>query len=261
MSKEANGWWPKKGACRAHKECIIFEPNVCCNKTGFSLPNLAFSDDSLTLSASSQNFIPIFSSLMYSLMQETLSSSDDRLPFFRLYPNYRVPRPSSPSSSPYSSSSSSSSEAASPTSIEEHPSVRKEQHRRKLLGLHHAAYCTHVGHTPCPGHSHCMAHKRIFTHMNSCREGAKCIIPGCAKARLIWTHFSTCTLPECSICSVIPQQEQQNFIPPVKAHLPRSPKLSASAKRPGRPPLSPKLKYHHELPPRSPPRSPTLKMP
>ena len=185
-------------------------------------------------------------------MQETVSASD-RLPFYRLDPNYRVPSPSP------SSFSSVSSAPSPPSSIEDHTSVRKEQHRRKLLGLHHAAFCTHVGHTPCPGHSHCLAHKRIFTHMNSCREGSKCIIPGCSKARLIWTHFSTCTLADCSICSVIPQQDRCLVQPPAKAHLPRSPKLSA--KRPGRPPLSPKVKYHHELPPRSPPRSPTLKLP
>mmetsp|Transcript_6518 Transcript_6518/g.13431 ORF Transcript_6518/g.13431 Transcript_6518/m.13431 type:complete len:201 (-) Transcript_6518:77-679(-) len=190
--------------------------------------------------------------------QDSSSSIDTRLPFHRLDPNHEEVRLSSSASS-------------SAMILEDpHPAVRREQYRRKLVGLHHAAFCTNVGqHQPsssCCGQLHCLAHKRIFTHMHACLAGSKCVIPGCAKARLIWTHFSTCTAMDCSICSVIPAADRQLVPPPAKAHLPRSPKSGSSSsttptrRKPGRPPLSPKPKFqfHDLLPPRSPPGSPTL---
>ena len=192
--------------------------------------------------------------------------SSDRLPLKSVNPNHHSSVVRS------SSSEASHTSCCSSTNFEDHPAVRKEQHRRKLVGLHHAAFCTHVGHSPCPGHAHCLAHKRIFTHMSACREGSRCIIPGCAKARLIWTHFATCVDAACSICTAIPENERttsRTIIPqalvsqhPVKSHLPRSPKQQMSRtpmRRPGRPPLSPKPRY--DLPPRSPPRSPSPKLP
>lgn len=137
---------------------------------------------------------------------------------------------------------------------------RDEQHRRKLLVLHHAAFCNHVGPGPCPaGHSHCLAHKRIFTHMQACLEGSRCFVPGCAKARVLWTHFSTCTAADCAICSVIPAADRHLVSPPARAHLPRSPKAlvgvatTPARRQPvGRPPLSPGPRLL------SPPGSPTF---
>ena len=125
---------------------------------------------------------------------------DTRLPFHRLDPNHEAVRLSA------TSSSSSFMKEEDP-----HPALRREQYRRKLLGLHHAAFCTHVGQPPKSGcgQLHCLAHKRIFTHMQACLAGSKCIIPGCAKARFIWTHFSTCTAADCAGCSVVPAADRQ----------------------------------------------------
>ena len=193
-------------------------------------------------------FLPKFKNRSMLVSNQGSPSAVDRLPFHRLSSNHGVR---------LSSSSSSSSSASSASSTLE--DRREEQHRRKLVGLHHAAFCTQVGQSPCCP-PHCLAHKRIFTHFFACLEGAKCIIPGCAKARLLWTHFSTCTNAGCSICSVIPQEDRTLVAPPAKAHLPRSPKASVAStptRRPGRPPLSPKPRFS-ELPPRSPPGSPTF---
>jgi E1A/CREB-binding protein len=145
------------------------------------------------------------------------------------------------------------------TSLLDSSAMRREHNRRKLLGLHHAAYCTSASNSPFSGHAHCMAHKRMlmFSHTASCRD-PKCAIPGCAKARLIWTHFSTCTNTACAICSVVPEQDR---LMSAKVSCPRSPKLTnysgKSFKRStmGRPPLSPKARdpYFEESRSRSPP--------
>lgn len=181
-----------------------------------------------------------------------MASVDARFPLNRLDENHFGPR-----CIPTSTSSPSSGD---------HSDLRREQQRRKLLGLHHAAHCTYTGSGPCPGHSHCLAHKRLFSHMMSCREGPKCVIPGCAKGRLIWTHFSTCENKDCQVCSVVPSfsEEQKMSQTPDRLHLPKSPKASISSPartmNKGRPPLSPKPRFH-DLPPRSPPRSPSPKFP
>jgi hypothetical protein len=151
------------------------------------------------------------------------------------------------------------------TSSLDSSAMRREQTRRKLLGLHHAAYCTSASNGPCSGHAHCMAHKRMFSHTANCRE-PKCAIPGCAKARLIWTHFSTCTMTGCAICSVIPEQDR---LMSAKVSLPRSPKLTSYSGKSfarsttGRPPLSPKARdpYFEEAPSRPPPQFPSMEVP
>ena len=168
---------------------------------------------------------------------------DDRSPLHRLDGNHHLHKGVS-----CGVISSQTITSAAATLQESHPALRREQHRHKLASLYHAACCTHSGPTACPKHTHCLAHKRIFTHMKACREGARCAIPGCAKARLIWTHFATCAAPDCDICSVIPQRRMVPL--PGQAPLPRR------AKDSGRPPLSPKSRYSYDLPPRSPPRSP-----
>lgn len=229
----------------------------------------------------------MYSLSMYSPRMDPMAAAVEapRSPFNRLDDNhfgarFRPTSSASPPPPPHAplapTPSRTTTASATAASREDHSAIRREQQRRKLVGLHHAAFCTNIGNAPCPGHSHCLAHKRLFSHMIACREGGRCVIPGCSKGRLIWTHFSTCTKNiDCHICSVIPQEERNTVCgccsPAIKAHLPKSPKsamasslsLSSSSYsspvrtmgKKGRPPLSPKPRYH-DLPPRSPPRSP-----